>query len=74
MITRRKAAKKVNNQKTHRQDTPATPIHPLTVGPIDGPAKGARVNTASAFPRVSASHMSEMTALHKMATDQPQPK
>ena len=49
--------------KTQCHETPATLMKPLTIGPNEGPAKGARVNTARAFPRVSASQISEMTAL-----------
>lgn len=63
---KRNPAKHVNSQKTHRHDTPATLIHPLTVGPREGPAKGARVKRASALPRVSASQMSEITALYRI--------
>ena len=53
----------VRSQNTQRQETPATDMNPLTVGPMEGPANGARVNIAIAFPRVSASQISAMTAL-----------
>ena len=59
-------AKKVNTQYTQRQETPDTAMKPLTVGPSEGPANGARVKNPRAFPRVLASHMSDMSALAKM--------
>jgi hypothetical protein len=55
--------KNVEIQNTHLHDKPATTTYPATVGPKAGPAKGARVNIAKAFPRVLASQMSEMRAL-----------
>ncbi len=60
---RQKPEKNVRSQKTQRQETPATDMKPLMVGPMAGPANGARVNIAMAFPRVSASQMSAMRAL-----------
>ena len=56
-------AKRVSSQNTHLHDTPAVAIKPLAIGPKLGPANGASVKSASAFPRVSASQMSEITAL-----------
>ena len=56
-------AKMVMTQNTQRHSTPATFMKPLTVGPRAGPAKGARVKNPSAFPRVLASHISEIRAL-----------
>lgn len=53
----------VRTQNTHRQDTPAVLMKPLTIGPSEGPAKGARVKKPSALPRVLASQISEMIAL-----------
>lgn len=38
-------------------------MKPLMVGPRDGPANGAKVKSASALPRVFASHMSPISAL-----------
>ena len=55
--------KNVKSQNIQTHETPATAIHPLTIGANDGPAKGARVNMATALPRVFGSHMSEITAL-----------
>lgn len=49
-------------QNTHRQDA-TCPMNPEAVGPNAGPANGATVNMAIAFPRVPASHMSDMRAL-----------
>ena len=63
MATRHTPANMVRTQKIHLHETPDTAMKPLTVGPRLGPAKGARVKRASALPRVSASQMSEMTAL-----------
>ena len=63
MRTRHTPAKMVNTQKTQRHDVPDTSIQPLTRGPMVGPAKGASVKTARALPLVSASHMSDITAL-----------
>lgn len=40
-----------------------SPTKPATVGPIAGPANGAKVNMAMAFPLVSASQISDIIAL-----------
>ena len=40
-----------------------SPIKPATIGPSAGPANGATVNKARAFPLVPASQMSEIKAL-----------
>ena len=53
----------VITQHTQRQLTPATDMKPLTMGPNEGPAKGASANKERAFPRVFASQISAMTAL-----------
>ena len=36
----------------YRHELLLTPINPPTTGPVDGPANAARVNRATAFPRV----------------------
>ena len=56
-------ANMVNNQNTHLHETPATPMKPPTMGPSDGPANGARVKNAKAFPLVLASQISDMMPL-----------
>ena len=63
VMTSRAAAKQVSSQNIQRQETPAFAMKPLQTGPSVGPANGAIVKNASALPRTSASHMSEMTAL-----------
>ena len=65
MAIKHTPAKIACSQNIQRQDTPATFIKPDTVGPNDGPANGASVKMANAFPRVSASQISEMTALQQ---------
>jgi hypothetical protein len=53
----------VKIQNNHLHDIPATTMYPETIGPIAGPAKGATVKIANAFPRVCASHISVTRAL-----------
>jgi len=52
----------VRVQKRYLHET-LSPMNPATVGPSAGPTNGATVKTAKAFPRVSASQMSEIRAL-----------
>ena len=50
-------AKRVRTQKSHLQLAPEVSMNPPTIGPSAGPAKGARVKRAKAFPRVPASQL-----------------
>ena len=56
-------AKMVMTQYTQRHETPDTAMKPLTVGPSDGPANGARVKKPRALPRVFGSQISDIKAL-----------
>jgi hypothetical protein len=56
----------VKIQNNHHHDKPATTMYPETIGPMAGPAKGATVKIANAFPRIRASHISEIRALWKV--------
>lgn len=51
-----------NTQKSHLHEI-LSPIKPATIGPSAGPANGATVNKARAFPLVPASQISEIKAL-----------
>ena len=53
----------VRSQNTHLHETPATAMYPPTIGPSEGPAKGASVKKARAFPRVLASQISDIIPL-----------
>jgi hypothetical protein len=57
-------------QKSHLQDT-LVPMKPAAVGPRAGPAKGATVKTARAFPRMPAFHISDIIALKIVISPRP---
>lgn len=55
-------ANMVRTQKTQRQLVPDTEIYPETRGARAGPANGATVKNARAFPRAAAFQMSDTRA------------
>ena len=63
--------KPVSTQNKFLHDV-LSPMNPATMGPTAGPANGAIVKIAIAFPRMSASKMSDRRALSKVSQGKPQ--
>lgn len=61
-MARQTPAKMVRIQYTHRQFVPETWMKPETIGPIEGPTKGARAKRLIARPRLSPSQISARRA------------
>lgn len=60
-----KLTKMARTQNSHLQET-LVEMNPAAVGPRAGPANGATVNTARAFPRMPAFQISDIIALCKI--------
>jgi hypothetical protein len=60
--TKQKPAKMVRTQNSHLQLVPLAPMNPPTIGPMAGPANGARENSDIAMPLRSASQISASSA------------